>query len=383
MIRRTYPCSVAWTPAGVRPFLVRIGAPSEELEFEPRTALVTCTAHLKENGTELIACSGSFALIEELHDELLEGELLLIDPKKPSCFRLLIPAATHNALLITEQCDQLCVMCSQPPKSRDDSWLYWMCRDALLAAPPSMRITLTGGEPTLHKERLFEILDEATRLRPDLKIHILSNGQHLSQDDRETLVRIHRNQSVSWGIPIYSSVPVEHDTIVAKVGAFETLMDSLFILGSTGSIIEIRTVVLAQNFHELPFLAKFLGKNLSFMSYWALMALEPTGFARAFKTESFIDHTQFVAPLAHSVDIAASYGIDVRLFNFPLCTLPHELRRNCVKSISDWKQKYESFCNECAIKDACGGFFEWYDVGWSYKFMGPVQIASKDSRRAR
>jgi hypothetical protein len=33
-------------------------------------------------------------------------------------------SARHNALLLTEQCDNYCLMCSQPPKDRDDSWLF-------------------------------------------------------------------------------------------------------------------------------------------------------------------------------------------------------------------------------------------------------------------
>jgi len=32
-------------------------------------------------------------------------------------------SARHNSLLLTEQCDNYCLMCSQPPKDREDSWL--------------------------------------------------------------------------------------------------------------------------------------------------------------------------------------------------------------------------------------------------------------------
>jgi hypothetical protein len=33
-------------------------------------------------------------------------------------------SARHNGLLLTEQCDNYCLMCSQPPKDREDSWLF-------------------------------------------------------------------------------------------------------------------------------------------------------------------------------------------------------------------------------------------------------------------
>ena len=32
-------------------------------------------------------------------------------------------SSNHNSLLLTEQCNNYCLMCSQPPKRIDDSWL--------------------------------------------------------------------------------------------------------------------------------------------------------------------------------------------------------------------------------------------------------------------
>ena len=44
-------------------------------------------------------------------------------------------SARHNALLLTEQCDNYCLMCSQPPKDRDDAWLFDRARKAISLLP--------------------------------------------------------------------------------------------------------------------------------------------------------------------------------------------------------------------------------------------------------
>ena len=65
-------------------------------------------------------------------------------------------SARHNALLLTEQCGNYCLMCSQPPKDRDDSWLFDRARKVISLLPEDARaLSLTGGEPTLHAGALL------------------------------------------------------------------------------------------------------------------------------------------------------------------------------------------------------------------------------------
>ena len=59
-------------------------------------------------------------------------------------------SSLHNHFLLTERCNHYCLMCSQPPKRIDDSWIV----DDVLAAiqlidPCTREIGFTGGEPTL------------------------------------------------------------------------------------------------------------------------------------------------------------------------------------------------------------------------------------------
>ena len=136
--------------------------------------------------------------------------------------------------------------------------------------------------------------------------------------------------------------------------------------------IELRTVVTALNFPHLPSTADFLSKYLFFIDFWAVMGLEPTGFAKAFRGDLFVDHSIHFGPLGRALDIVQARGMDACLYNFPLCTVPPKFRTYCSDSISDWKKKFISSCDGCKKKDVCSGFFEWYNEKWSFENVSPL-----------
>src|SRR3546814_14125208 len=101
----------------------------------------------------------------------LDGDVLLIDPLRGRADRLIRADSAHNTLLVTERCDQLCVMCSQPPrKTHVDR--FALLTQACLLAPPNLVIGITGGEPTLSKPETFALVQQALNTRPELDIHI-------------------------------------------------------------------------------------------------------------------------------------------------------------------------------------------------------------------
>ena len=90
-------------------------------------------------------------------------------------------SARHNGLLLTEQCDNYCLMCSQPPKDREDSWLFDRARKVISLLPEGARaLSLTGGEPTLHADALIGLLEHCKRVAPGLSVHLLSNGRRFA-----------------------------------------------------------------------------------------------------------------------------------------------------------------------------------------------------------
>jgi His-Xaa-Ser system radical SAM maturase HxsC len=302
--------------------------------------------------------------------ETLDGDVVLIDPARGAAERLIRASSKHNTLLITERCDQLCVMCSQPPKKTHvDRFSYY--REASLLAPKDAIIGVSGGEPTLYKEELFELIEHTLKHRPDLGFHVLSNGQHLDVNDVERL-RQPLYAGVTWGIPLYSSDPASHDGIVAKTGAYKRLEESLHALLLAGANIELRTVVMQSTVPGLADLAHHVAARLSFISSWSIMQLENTGFAKNRWRNLYYDHSRNFGPIAAALDIADLHGIGARLFNFPLCTVPAIYRPLAPASISDWKKKFAPACSSCAARSECAGFFEWHPEDQSMEAVQPL-----------
>lgn len=290
--------------------------------------------------------------------ESLDGDVILVVPGRKTLHRLIRAASQHNTLLVTEQCDQKCVMCSQPPKKyHTDMFVQFLTTVEL--APQGATIGLSGGEPVLYKTRLLEFLGKAQAARPDIRFHILTNGQHFAPSDEAALRSLNMG-SILWGIPIYAAEAAIHDRIVVKDGAFDTLQENLALLGRLGAVLELRTVILKSNVDGLEGLAAHISRIFPYSDVWAIMQLENIGYARMNWDAEFCDTSRTFSGVASAVDLATGRGLRTVLYNFPLCTVPASYRQYCVASISDWKQKFLSSCEGCSLRSACTGFFEWY-----------------------
>ena len=290
--------------------------------------------------------------------EALENDVILLMPRQASAHRLIRADSRHNTFLVTERCDQTCLMCSQPPKKHHVD-LFPSLKQAALLAPAGARIGISGGEPTLFKDELFDLLLTVLEERPDLSFHVLTNGQHFGPDDADILRRIPHDR-VLWGIPLYSTDPEVHDRIVAKPGAFDRLMKTFALMARAGSAIELRTVVMQPNVENLPSLARFITTRLPFISVWAIMQLENIGYGRMNWDSLFLDNSLDFTPIAKAIDIVRARGHEALLYNFPVCTVPSRYRAFAPATISDWKRRYLDTCDGCGARDTCGGFFEWY-----------------------
>lgn len=348
----------------VEPLVIRLRENSSDIG--PHDALLTGVEGMRRE----YDFQGFSLQLDVPSETKLADDVIMLLPGQASARRLIRADSKHNTFVITEQCDQLCVMCSQPPKKHHVDFFEEL-RLAASLAPADAYIGLSGGEPLLHKRKLLEMLSELTAQRPDLTFHILTNGQHFEDADIPLLRQIGID-NILWGIPLYASDRGLHDDIVKKSGAFERLLESFNILFQAGSSIELRTVVLRQNYERLPELGVFVGTHLPFVERWAIMQLEKIGFGRMNWDKIFKDTSLDFGHLARTINLATTRGVDVQLYNFPLCSIPEVYRNRAPATISDWKNKFEPFCAECPSKSKCGGFFEWYDDKNGFKGLGPI-----------
>ena len=343
----------------LEPFVVRLNAEARAYELD-RTGLRT------EFDGDLVEVAGQrltyespkgMLVIDGATAEEVDGDVVLALPGRQAAQRLIRATSPHNTFLITERCDQLCLMCSQPPKRHHVDLLPFFEAAALLA-PVGMTIGISGGEPLLYKAGLLSMMQRVLVHRPDLGFHVLSNAQHINEDDLERLAGM--RERVLWGIPLYAAEAAIHDRIVGKSGAFGQLVETLPILARAGASIELRTVIMRENAALLVGVANFVTTHLPFISRWALMQMENIGFGRKNWDELFFDHSNEFEPIADALNIARARKMEAILFNFPRCTVPQPYRDRAPSTISDWKRRYLRECSDCHERDVCGGFFEWY-----------------------
>ena len=281
--------------------------------------------------------------------------------------------SNSNTMLATERCNSFCIMCSQPPRDVDDGWLV----DEMLETIPLVdrdetQLGISGGEPTLLGDDLLVVVNRARELLPHTGLHILSNGRCFSDESFAKTVCAVRHPNLTWGIPVYSDCPEIHDYVVQARSAWDETLAGLYNLAKHDANIEIRVVVQRPNVERLGELAYFIFRNLTFTRHIAFMGLEPIGFARTNYEQIWIDPIDCMPALSEAVYFLANRGMRVSLYNFPLCTVPDDLRSFCQKSISDWKNTFLPECAGCGMRTECCGFFRSIDGKWMSRGIKPA-----------
>jgi len=292
---------------------------------------------------------------------LKSGDIVVMEPGSGFVRSLYRPADKHNSIFVTERCNSNCVMCSQPPKDKDDIDILAERNLELvrLIDPAPEYLTITGGEPTLLGERLFTLLTALRDKMPETAVHILTNGRRFAWPEftRAFTAVCHSNLSV--GVPLYSDLANDHDYVVQAKDAFDQTVMGLQQLARQGQRVEIRVVLHAKTVGRLPQLAEFIYRNLSFVEHVALMGLENIGYTPRNITDLWIDPYDYQDQLYEAVRALRQRGMNTSIYNHQLCVLRPELWKYAAKSISDWKNIYIDECASCTVRDDCGGFFQW------------------------
>jgi len=290
-------------------------------------------------------------------DYLDDGDVVAVDPS--GFVRVLYRRASrHNFILVTEQCNSLCLMCSQPPKAIDDSYrLAEHLRLIDLIDPRTAELGITGGEPTLLRDGFLQLIARCGERLPQTALHVLTNGRLFFYRKFAAKLGAINHPDLMLGIPLYSDVDVDHDHIVQAAGAFEETVIGLHNLDRYGVRVEIRVVLHALSIPRLPQLATFIARNFPFASQIALMGLEMTGLVHRNLSALWIDPANYQQELGDAAAILANAGMNVSIYNHQLCVLDRRLWPLARKSISDWKNVYLPECNGCEALDRCGGFF--------------------------
>lgn len=298
------------------------------------------------------------AYVPDRFDYLGDGDILGLQPSSKRLRTLYRRNSAHNSFLVTECCNHYCLMCSQPPRDIDDSWILKEIRTALpLIDKTTVSLGFTGGEPLLNWQDFICVLTECRDTLPETAIHVLSNGRAFA-DTRVVLAwaNVH-HPDVMVGIPIYAAVDHVHDYVVQAQGAFDETVLGVLKLKDRGQRVEIRVVLHAITAPRIVETCNWLARNLPFVDHVALMGLENTGFAIANDELLWTDPVDYKEDLAAGVDILAAAGVRVSVYNLPRCVLARSVWPYAVQSISDWKNGFVEECDSCSERPWCSGFF--------------------------
>jgi His-Xaa-Ser system radical SAM maturase HxsC len=309
-------------------------------------------------------------LLEPSLSYLRDGDVVKINPERESLRTLYRRNSAHNSVLVTERCNNYCLMCSQPPRDVDDEHLVGEIMQAIpLMSRETGYIGITGGEPTLLGERLIDLLKAFRNYLPATAIHVLSNGRRFKSFDYAKAIASVRHPDLMIAIPVYSDISSKHDHIVQADGAFDDTIRGIINLKTANVRVEIRVVLHNLVVERLPQLARFIRRNLTFCDHVALMGLEITGFTRSNLEQLWIDPKDYQPQLKEAVAILRMARMRVSIYNHQLCILDESLHDFSRKSISDWKNEFMPECNGCTRKRECGGFFSSAKLRYSSHIM--------------
>jgi His-Xaa-Ser system radical SAM maturase HxsC len=302
--------------------------------------------------------STGISLPEGSCDTLIECEDIILVSKN-NIKVLFKNKSLHNVIFITENCQNYCMMCSQPPRKIDDSEKQFRINSWLLTMlPPNISsICFTGGEPTLYYDRFISLLEEGISRFPDTIFQILTNGRVFSKNENVKKLNEIDNGNILLCIPLNSDVSYQHDLITQSKNSFNQTLKGLYNLALFDSNIEIRVVITKQNYKRLPSISEFLYRDLPFVSHIAFMGLEYIGLVPYNHDQIWIEPDDYKEELEEAVLILSRWGLNVSVYNIPICLTTPALYPYLKRSISDWKISFDDQCKECALKKECCGLF--------------------------
>lgn len=288
-------------------------------------------------------------------DMFNEGDVVLINKRGEIIF-LYEVKSLHNAIFATERCNHRCIMCPQPPVIEEKDKTPFNLKLISLIDKNTIEIGITGGEPTLLGNKLFELIRQIQKYQPRASISLLTNGVKFADRNYAMKLSMCKHRDLQIDIPIFSDIASEHNRIVGAKTFYKTVQ-GLYNLALFRMRIGLRIVIHKQTYKRLPQLADYIYHNFPFVSQVAFLQMETTGNADTNLNELWIDPYEYNEELKQAVLLLSNRGICTCIYNAQLCVLSPEIRQFAVNSISDWKNTYLPECEGCKLHERCGGLF--------------------------
>jgi His-Xaa-Ser system radical SAM maturase HxsC len=264
---------------------------------------------------------------------------------------------------ITFRCNNNCISCIIDSRlGSKKGHLPWSeIRQRIDSVPKTCdTVGITGGEPTI-SSNLFRTISRLSRARPDILVFLVTNGRMFSYPEFARKLSGMGIKNLRVGIAIYSHDPEIHDSITMCDGSWKQTVSGIKNLLGLGIRVELRIIVSKLNFSSLDRTAEFVSRKLKGVERVVFINMKYTGNAFLNRKEIFIRYGELVPHVTRSADILLNAGIDVKLFHFPLCTLP-EGYRELAKGVTKQKSElaFVDACKTCSSMQDCPMIWKTY-----------------------
>ena len=330
----------------------------QELRNEEKNVL-----YKDEEGYIFLPSRYRFAQLEPSAKEVLDSlhDYDVVEFFSENTFHVLYNAASNdNALIITNKCNSNCIMCPCSEQYRQKpchETIDHLCRIAEYIPSDARFLTITGGEPTLLFKDMSKLLATLKNHFEGTKFFFLTNGRSFSDKAFFKGFMDNMPHHMRFAIPLYGYDAATHDHITQAPGSFVQAVTGLKNLIASHCEIEVRIVVSKLNYQYMDRLAEFIAKELQGITCVHIMATEMMGAAAKNRADVWLDYAEAFNSSKNAIKILIQNGIDVALYNFPLCKVDKGCWPLCAKSISDYKIRYSESCDTCEVKSLCGGVF--------------------------
>ena len=261
-----------------------------------------------------------------------EGDIVVINSDGKISFVYEIKSS-HNSIMATFRCNHRCIMCPQPPVSKEQDRTDFNLNLISLYDKSTKEVGITGGEPTLIGDNLFKLIKGIHKRLPGAAISILSNGVKFSDKSYARKLALCHHPNLQIDIPLFSDIAEEHNAIVGAPTFYKTVR-GLYNLASFRQKIGIRIVIHKKTYKRLPQFAEYIYHNFPFVSQVAFMQMETAGLAKDNIDDLWIDPYDYNKELREAVILLANRGMNPFIYNSQLCVLPEDIRCFAVQSIS-------------------------------------------------